>query len=213
MRTFHLRQFHMLQRVYWFPRELLDARDQRAHVCSALGIGAGLGLAWGIAARIWMRLISTNPELSVSGTAVILGVPTVFGTCAGLAYVARRRGWARWAHYLCRALVVLTFIPFGFAGGAPLMLTVLLATVGFTQTGWPRSVRAIPLLLAVAGVVLVSWEIVKDKPGMLAALYVLFYLVLLHPLCIGLSTGLQRFWQPAPNDSESEGLVPICEAT
>ena len=93
------------------------------------------------------------------------------------------------------------------------MLTVLLATVGFTQTGWPRSVRAIPLLLAVAGVVLVSWEIVKDKPGMLAALYVLFYLVLLHPLCIGLSTGLQRFWQPAPNDSESEGLVPICEAT
>jgi hypothetical protein len=203
----------MLQRVYWFPREFLDARDERAHVWRALAVGAGLGLAWGIAARIWMRLISTNPELSVSGTAFILGVPTVFGTCAGLAYVARRGGWARWAHYLCRGLVVLTFIPFGFAGGAPLMLTVLLATVGLTQTGWPRFVRAIPLLLAVAGVVLVSWEIVTDKPGMPAALYVLFYLVLLHPLCIALSTGLHRFRQTAPNDSKAEGLVPIGQAT
>ncbi len=203
----------MLQREYWFPREFLDARDQRAHVWRVLGVGAGLGLAWGIAARIWMRLISTNLEFSVFGTAFILAVPTVFGTCAGLAYVARRRGWARWAHYLCRGLVVLMFIPFGFGGGAPLMLTVLLATVGLTQTGWPRFLRAIPLLLAVAGVVLVSWEIVKDKPGMLAVLYMLFYLVLLYPLCIGLSTGLHRFRQTATNDSEAERLVPIGEAT
>ena len=94
-----------------------------------------------------------------------------------------------------------------------MMLTVLLATVGFTQTGWPRFVRAIPLLLAVAGVVFVSWEIVKDKPGMLAALYVLVYLALLHPLCIGLSTGLHRFKQTAPKNSEAETLVPIGEAT
>lgn len=48
--------------AYWFPREFLDARDRRAHVWRALGVGAGLGLAWGIAARIWMRLISTNFE-------------------------------------------------------------------------------------------------------------------------------------------------------
>ena len=93
------------------------------------------------------------------------------------------------------------------------MLTVLLATVGLTQTAWPRFVRYIPLLLAVAGVVLVSWEIVNDKPGMLAAFYVLFYLVLLYPLFIGLSTGLHRFKQTAPNNSEAETLVPIGEAT
>jgi hypothetical protein len=160
-----------------------------------------------------MRLISTNPELSVFGTAYILAVPTIFGTVAGLAYVARRGGWARWAQYLCRSLVVVTFIPFGVAGGAPLMLTVLLATVGLTQTAWPRFVRAIPLLLAVAGVVLVSWEIVNDKPGMLAALYVLVYLVLLYPLCIGLSTGLHRSRPTAPNDSIADALVPIGEAT
>lgn len=89
-----------------------------------------------------------------------------------------------------------------------MMFTVLLATVGLTQTGWPRVLRAIPLLLAVAGVVLVSWEIVKDNPGMLAALYMLFYLVLLHPLCIGLSTGLHRVKQSASNEPEAEGWFP-----
>ena len=203
----------MLQRVYWFPRELLDARDQRAHVWRALGVGAGLGLAWGIVARIWMRLISTNPEISVSGTTIILVVATVFGACAGLAYAARRGGWPRWAHYLCRVLVVLTFIPFGGGGGGPLMLTVLLATVGLTQTGWPRFLRAIPLLLAVAGVVFVSWEIVKDNPRILAALYVLFYPLLLYPLYVGLSMGLHRSQQTAPNDAETGGLVPIGQTT
>jgi hypothetical protein len=213
MRTFHLRQLPRFQRASWFPREFLDARDRRAYVWSALGVGAGLGLAWGIAARVWMRLISINPELTASGTTFILLVSTVFGTCTGLAYVARKRGSARWARYLCRGLVVLTFLPFGFAGGAPLMLTVLSATVGFTQTAWPRFVRAIPLLLALAGVVFVSWEIVNDKPGMLAALYVLLYLVLLYPLCLGLSTGLHPIRQTAPNDSKAEALVLVGEAT
>ena len=79
------------------------------------------------------------------------------------------------------------------------MLTGLLATIGLTQTGWPRFVRAIPLLLAVTGVVFVSWGILRDNPGILGVLYVLFFLVLLHPLCIGLSTGLQRFRQSVPN--------------
>ena len=32
MRTLHLRQFLMLQRVCWFPRALFDARDEREHV-------------------------------------------------------------------------------------------------------------------------------------------------------------------------------------
>ena len=85
------------------------------------------------------------------------------------------------------------------------MLTVLLATLGLTQTGWPHFFRAIPLLLAVAGVVFVSWEIVKDKPGVLAAMYVLFYLVLLYPLCIGLSVGLYCVRPMASNSSETDG--------
>ena len=85
------------------------------------------------------------------------------------------------------------------------MLTVLLATLGLTQTGWPHFFRAILLLLAVAGVVFVSWEIVKDKPGVLAAMYLLFYLVLLYPLCIGLSLGVCCVRPMASNSSETDG--------
>jgi hypothetical protein len=80
-----------------------------------------------------MRLISTQPEFSLGGTAAILIIFTLFGAWAGLAFAARRRGWRGVGHYLPRALAVMFFIPFGAFGGAPLMLTVLLATLAFTQ--------------------------------------------------------------------------------
>jgi len=54
--------------------------------------GAGLGFVWGIAARLWMRLISTNPEFSIAGTTAILVIATVFGAFVGFAFAARRRG-------------------------------------------------------------------------------------------------------------------------
>jgi hypothetical protein len=111
----------------------LDAAEQKPAVWAAVLSGAGLGLTWGIVARVWMRLITTEPEFSIFGTAAILIIFTLFGLFAGLAFAARRRGWQGVGHYLPRSLAVLFFIPFGAFGGAPLMLTVLLATLGFTQ--------------------------------------------------------------------------------
>jgi hypothetical protein len=95
--------------------------------------GAGLGLLWGVAARLWMRLISIHPEFSIFGTAAILIIATLFGAFAGLAFAARRRGWRRWGHYGPRILAIIFFIPFGAFGGMPLMLTVLVATLAVTQ--------------------------------------------------------------------------------
>lgn len=112
----------------------LDATSPHPPVWAAVLGGAGLGLVWGIAARIWMRLIATQPAFSPLGTAAILLIATVFGAWAGFAFAARRRGWPRWGHYLPRSLVVAFFIPFGIAGGLPLMLTVLLATLAVTHT-------------------------------------------------------------------------------
>lgn len=126
-RALGLRQFFPLAAIR------LDATEQSPAVWASILSGAGLGLAWGIAARIWMRLISTHPEFSIFGTAAILIISTLFGAWAGLAFAARRRGWRRWGHYLPRSLAVFFFIPFGAFGGSPLMLTVLLATLGFTQ--------------------------------------------------------------------------------
>ena len=74
------------------------------------------------------------------------------------------------------------------------MVTVLLATLAVTQAPklWvPRLARAVLLLLAFGGFAKVSWGIVMDKPGMLAPVYVLFYLVLLYALFLGLRIGLE----------------------
>ena len=125
----------------------LDAAERRPPVWAALLAGAGLGLAWGIIARLWMRLISTTPEFTLPGTAGILIVTTLFGAWAGLAFAARRRGWRGWRHYVPRSLAVIFFVPFGIAGGLPLMLTVLVATLAITQ-------RALTGLWVVAGLVM-----------------------------------------------------------
>ena len=111
----------------------LDATAWHPSVWAAVLGGAGLGLAWGIVARIWMRLIATTPAFSIPGSAAILIITTLFGAWVGLAYTARRRGWRGWRHYVPRSLVVLFFLPFGIAGGLPLMLTVLVATLAITQ--------------------------------------------------------------------------------
>lgn len=125
----------------------LDAMERRPPVWAAMLGAAGLGLGWGITARLWMRLISTAPEFTVAGTAGILTITTLFGAWTGLAFAARRRGWRGWRHYVPRALVVISFIPFGIAGGLPLMLTVLVATLGITQ-------RALMGLWVIAGMVM-----------------------------------------------------------
>jgi hypothetical protein len=240
----------ILRQVFRLPTMCLDATEPYPPVWAAVLGGAGLGFVWGIAARIWMRLISTRPEFSISGTVAILVITTVFGALTGFAFATRWRDWRRWGHYLPRGLVVVFFIPFGIAGGLPLMLTVLVATLGVTQraavglwvlavlamllvvgtdsevpaitagivlagavalTVWKliaqrwrdehrllrvdiwleRIVRTLLLLLAVAGFGFVAREVVTDKPGWLAPLYVLFYLILLYPLFLALQVGLE----------------------
>ena len=178
-----------LRQVFQLPTMNLDATEQYPHAWAAVLGGAGLGLVWGIAARIWMRLISTKPEFSIPGTLAILVIATVFGAWTGLAYAARRRGWRRWGHYLPRSLVVAFFIPFGMAEGLILMLTVLAATLAVTQRAvvglWVLAVMAIllavgtdigvPLIaagIALAGAVaLTIWKLIvrrwRDGPRLL----------------------------------------------
>jgi len=130
----------------------LDATENRAPVWLAVLCGASGGVIWGIVARIWMRLISAQPEFSIPGTAAILLISTLFGSFVGLAFAARQHGWRRWGQYLPRSFVVMFFLPFGIAGGMPLMLTVLLLTLAVTHGAvvglWVLA--ALALLLVVA---------------------------------------------------------------
>jgi len=124
----------VLRRVLRLPSMHLDATERYPAVWAAILSGAGLGLVWGIAARIGMRLISTAPLFTISGTAGILVIAMLFGTFVGFAFAARRRGWRRWGHYVPRVLAVTFFVPFAGAEGLPLMATVLLATLAVTHT-------------------------------------------------------------------------------
>jgi hypothetical protein len=133
----------------------------------AAGRGFALGVAWGLVARIWMRLISTDPEFSWSGTIAILVLAGIAGLSLGLIHGSRAQGRSRW--WLLAVVMVLPlfaspglpFLPavflgglafgrramiwrvlggFGFAGSVALlvMFTVALARLG----GW--RIRALP---------------------------------------------------------------------
>lgn len=94
--------------------------------------GAGLGLLWGVAMRVWMRFISTSPEFSWSGTLFIFGASTVVGMVLGLARHRRRVGGAGWWRLSLLALGLLG------AGGAVMWPTVILWGVAFGRraTRW-----------------------------------------------------------------------------
>jgi hypothetical protein len=256
----------LLQQLFQLPRMHLDATEHRVPVWFAVLCGASGGAIWGIAARIWMRLISAQPEFSIAGTAAILLIATLFGTFVGLSFAARRHGWRRWGHYVPRGLVVMFFLPFGIAGGTPLMLTVLLVTLAVTHSAvvglWVLAVlalllvvatdigvpviiaimtsagavtltvwkwmtprwkgrlgfmrvdtwlerlgRALLLLLATSGFGVVVREITNNKPGVLGAVYILYYIVLLYPLFLALRVGLEPLAPLATRPSSQSRLM------
>ena len=84
------------------------------------GRGAVLGLAWGVAARIWMRAISNAPEFSWTGTLLILGFAAWLGLGSGLLAAARRGGRKPWWALLGAPGLLL------FAGPGMLMLPAAL---------------------------------------------------------------------------------------
>ena len=62
----------------------------------ALGRGFAIGLAWGVLARVFMRLLATNPEFTWPGTLGIVGLSAVLWAGIGLVAEARRRARSRW---------------------------------------------------------------------------------------------------------------------
>lgn len=62
----------------------------------ALGRGILWGLAWGVAARGFMRLFSDEPEFSWTGTGFIVGLSLLLFTGLSLVREARLSGRSRW---------------------------------------------------------------------------------------------------------------------
>ncbi|MGQ0848560.1 MAG: hypothetical protein ACT4OP_05495 [Actinomycetota bacterium] len=115
--------------------------NQRVHPAIK---GAALGLSWGIAMRLWMRFISTDPEFSWSGTGFILGATTLAGMLLGF-------GWAAWSENrgnVWRA-IGLAILPLGMGAGMIMLPTVLLGGMGLGRKTWPTWLRAALIVAAI----------------------------------------------------------------
>ncbi len=118
--------------------------------------GAGLGLALGVAARWWMRLVSTQPELSWSGTGLILALFTTAGVGLGIAAAARAAGRSRWWR-----LAAVLAVPVFLSPGIVLAPALVMGGWGVRRGPVARLVAAAAVLLAPAMLVVATWADVE----------------------------------------------------
>lgn len=152
-------------------------------VLRAAAGGFGLGLSWGVAARVWMRLISTDPEFSWAGTGMILGSTAVGGLAFGFLYGARRAGWSP-AWRLTGLWWLIVFAGPGFVFAPAFLLGGLL----HLHRRWQKAVGA----AAVASGVLLLWLINQaEPPSNPATMYGGFLL-----LSLALTAGATELYRP-----------------
>jgi hypothetical protein len=195
-------------------RGALDAHDTGFSYKRGVAAGAALGLAWGVVSRLWMRLISDDPEFTISGTSIILGASVFVGACAGLAYAARRRGTWRRA-WIPRTLAVVSFAALAIGPGVLVVPTVLFGTLALARGSWPRWARWACALPAVAGYGFIVYAMLHFWPPLNTALYVALYLLLLYPLVVAMRTGLgttagdEEAATPARAETKAAASLPM----
>jgi hypothetical protein len=109
--------------------------------------GLSLGLVWGIAARVWMRLITTDPpEFSWAGTLLIVGFAALAGLGTGLVRGASVTGRRRWWRVCALVALLLAIAPQGIFAFLPAFVLGGLALSG----RWPVGVRVLLGLVTAA---------------------------------------------------------------
>lgn len=164
--------------------------SRRAMLRAAL-IGLGVGVAWGVAARVFMRLVSTDPEFSWVGTGFILGVAGVWGCAVALVAEARQQGRRRW-WYLAAVPGMLLF-----AGqGMPFLPSFILGSIALAR--WRRVGWAVASLAGAAPAVLLWWSSRVDEETMLAAPMAqqLWTLVGIPALGLWIASYSANLWRP-----------------
>jgi hypothetical protein len=155
--------------------------------------GAAFGLGWGIAARAWMRLITTDPEFSWSGTGYILGACTVIGLLLGAAEAGRRRGAVRWWRATGASALLL-----GVGAGIVVVPMALLGGLAAGRRRWHPAVRAVLALAAAAPAVLVARDVWSTLPPLRGGLGVAVWAALAATLVLGFSVPFQQPARPGP---------------
>ena len=143
-------------------------------------LGFALGAAWGVLARVWMRLISTEPEFSWSGTLMIVGLSAVLGLGVGVADGARRTGRTGfWT------LAVVPGLLLFMSPGMLLAPCFLLGGLAWGPRG--RAARVVGLLAVAASVGVGVWARLPD----LTVTYLVGYVA----LALALAWASSLVWQ------------------
>ena len=133
--------------------------DVRRRVTPTLAFGVCGGLALGIIARAWMRLIAEEPAFTWSGTIFIVVGFTIFGFTQSIGVIARRRSTRRWVLTTTRAIGTVGLLPLFVGAGAVMLPTIVSGGFAAARPEWRRArwicflVAAVPVLLVGNGLV------------------------------------------------------------
>ena len=141
-------------------RSELPTRKPR--VWPILVAGPFAGLALGIAARVWMRVISDDPEFSWSGTIFILAAFTLCGVTQSVAIATRRRARRRWTLTIARVVGVIGLFPLFTGAGSVMLPTVIAGGLAYARTDWSRIARVVCLAVAMLPVLFVAKDLVDS---------------------------------------------------
>ncbi len=119
---------------------------------AAAGLGLLAGLAWGVAARAWMRTVSETLEFSWVGTLFILAVTSLAGVALALLEALRRRGVGP----VRFALVIPALLMFASAG-LPMLPGALLLGLALSARG-PRWLPAVAAWTAQVSTVVLLYD-------------------------------------------------------
>ena len=118
--------------------------------------GPFAGLALGVAARAWMRLIAEDPDFTWGGTIFIVAGFTIFGTAQSIAIATRRRARRRWTLTIARVVGAIGLLPLFVGAGSVMLPTVVAGGLAVARTDWKRIVRWVCLAVASLPVLFVS---------------------------------------------------------
>ena len=148
-----------------------------------------LGLLLGVVARAWMRFISTDPEFTVNGTlGVVLGF-AFFAVMQSVAALAVQQPWCDWPRRGARCLGVVGLLPLFVGAGALMAPAVVFAGLALWHPTWPRAIRWVLALIALANVVAVSLTITSDFGMSMRSLVGICGLVLIYGCIVWAAAG------------------------
>jgi hypothetical protein len=144
---------------------------------TSAAVGLALGIAWGVAARVWMRLITTDaPEFTWPGTLLIVGFAAVAGLGMGLVRGASVSGRRRWWRICAVMALLLAMAPQGIFAFLPAFVLGGLALSG-RLPAWVRALLGLataagPLVFALA-VMTPAERVDSLRPVVIVGLYLL----------------------------------------